>query len=276
VTASCPAALGSSLPPALPTHRRWAEACLRGAPTAPLHRPQLHGEPTLLLHEEQAVRGNSWFRQLDGELQRAVLAACSVRRVRSGAVLLRGNSPAQAWYGLAQGAVRISTPLDSGRRLTLSLLRPGQWFGDAAVFDSQPQVEAQACTDATLLWMPRTTLLSLMEQHRGLGMALAQLNCHRTRLLTAQLTAAVSMSLRQRLAHLLLHMSRRFGEPHAKGVRLWLKLSQRDLSDMLGVCRQRVNVCLKQMEREHMLATAQGHLLLQTEALSAMAANSAG
>ncbi len=252
----------------------WADLGRPTAPTAPLHRPQLHGEPTLLLHEERAVRNNSWFRGLDVDLQRALLAACSVRRVRAGTVLLRGAGSAPAWYGLAQGAVRTSTPLDSGRRLTLALLRPGQWFGDGAMLDQAPQLEAQACTEATLLWMPRACLLKLLEQHHGLGMALAQLNGYRTRLLTAQLTAAVSMSLRQRLAYLLLHMAEHFGEPQGQGVKLWLKLSQRDLSDMLGVCRQRVNVCLKQMEREQTLATIQGHLLLQPEALRAMTAHS--
>lgn len=239
--------------------------------TAPLHRPQLHGEPTLLMHEERAIRSNAWFRQLDSELQSALLAAASVRRVRAGATLLRSHAPAEIWYGLAHGAVRLSTSLESGRQLTLALVHPGQWFGDVSLLDAQPRWEAQACADSTLLWMPRATLTQLLAQHPSLGLALARLSSYRTRLITAQLTAALSMSLRQRLAYLLLHMGRRFGQPVADGVRVNLKLSQRDLSDMLGVCRQRVNVCLKQMEREQLLCSQHGHLVLQMEPLRTVA-----
>lgn len=248
----------------------WAACALREAPTAPLHRPQLQGEPTLLLHEERAIRMNSWFRQLDAVLQRAVLGACSVRRVRAGTVLLR-SGPVQAWYGVAQGVVKVSTPLETGRRLTVALLRPGQWFGEEAVFDPNAQLEAVAYTDVTLIWMPRTTLMTLVDQHARLGLALGQLTMHRTRWLTAQLASAVSMSLRQRLAHLLRLIGRDFGDLRPEGTRLWLRLSQRDLSDMLGVCRQRINVCLKQMEREQVLCTQNGHLILQMEALRAVA-----
>ena len=233
------------------------------AATAPPHRPPLQGEPTLWLHEEHAIRRNAWFAGLEPALQRVVLAACSVRRVRAGTVIERGHIPAQTWDGLAQGAVRLSAPMDSGRSLTLSLLGPGHWFGDGAVLDGSTLFEAQACTDVTLLWMPGATLRHLLTLHPMLGMALVQLHHRRTRLLTAQLTAAVSLSLRQRLAHLLLHMARRFGDVGPGGQRrLWVKLSQRDLSDMLGVSRQRLNMCFKQLEREQAVGVERGHLVL--------------
>lgn len=247
------------------------------AATAPPHRPPLQGEPTLLLHEEHAIRRNAWFASLEPGLQRVVLAACSVRRVRAGTVVERGHAPAQTWYGLAQGAVRLSAPMDSGRSFTFSLLGPGHWFGDGAVLDGRTLFEAQACTDITLLWMPGPTLRQLLASHPALGVALVQLNHQRTRLLTAQLTAAVSLSLRQRLAHVLLHMGRRFGDAWPGGRRrLWVKLSQRDLSDMLGVSRQRLNMCFKQLEREQAVGMAHGHLVLSPGDLARVAQGAAG
>ncbi|NDY91261.1 Crp/Fnr family transcriptional regulator [Ideonella livida] len=237
------------------------------APTGGYGRTAMRPEPALHLHEERAVVQNPWFQELGADLQRALMAACSVRRVRAGTTLLRSNLRAESWYGLALGVVRLSVPLDNGRHLTLSLVRPGEWFGDVSMLDERSPWEAEALTDVTLLWMPRAALLDLLERFPAFGLALARLNSTRTRQLTQLLAGAVSQPLRQRVAQLLVYVGKRFGVPHAAGTRVTLKLSQRDLADMLGVCRQRVNVCLKRMERESLVQVDDGHLVLQLTGL---------
>lgn len=247
-------------PSALPGTNHWVS-------NGPASRQPLRGEPTLYLHEERALRVNPWFSELAPDLQRALLGAASVRRVRAGTTLLRSSLRSESWYALAHGVVRMSVPLDTGRHLTLSLLRPGEWFGDVSMLDDAPPWEAEALSDSTLLWMPRAALLTLLEQHPSLGLALAKLNSQRTGQLTRLLASAVSQPLRQRVAQLLVHVGKRFGVAHPAGTRVTLKLSQRDLADMLGVCRQRVNVCLKRMERESLVCMDDGHLVVQLTAL---------
>lgn len=232
-------------------------------PSTSLHWPPLRPRGEMLMAEERAILQNTWFQGLRADVQQAVLGSASIRRVRAGTPLLRMHAQAEAWYGLARGAVRIGTPLETGRRLTLGLLKPGEWFGDVSVLDDGPPPwEAETCADSTLLWVPRGALLELLDQHPSLGVALARLNSQRARQFTQMLAGAVSQPLRQRVAGLLLDIARRFGDAQPEGQRVHLRLSQQDMADMLGVCRQRVNACLKQLEREDLFKLDEGHLLL--------------
>ena len=62
----------------------------------PLNLAAVAGSAKLSASEEQAVRGDAWFSSLVAELQHAILARATVRRLRAGVVLTRGSGSADA------------------------------------------------------------------------------------------------------------------------------------------------------------------------------------
>lgn len=255
-----------SLPP------QTADAAER--PVRPLNLAAVGGSAKLSVAEEQAVHAEAWFASLAPELQHAILARATVRRLRAGVVLTRGAGSADAWFGVAAGAVRLSTALASGKQVSFQLVEPGGWFGDIPLIDGMGQpCDAETCADSTILVLRKDDLLQLLARHPDLGLALARLNCRRARAMMGLFADAVSLPLENRLARQLLQLARRFGQRDTAGLRIALKLSQQDVADLLGASRQRVNAGLKKLERSGVLRVSAGRWEVRDlEALEALGA----
>jgi CRP/FNR family transcriptional regulator, cyclic AMP receptor protein len=243
-------------------------------PPRPLNLATVGGSAKLSVAEEHAVHGEAWFASLAPELQHAILARATVRRLRAGVVLTRGAGSADAWFGVAAGAVRLSTALASGKQVSFQLVEPGGWFGDIPLIDGMGQpCDAETCADSTILVLRKDDLLQLLVRHADLGLALARLNCRRARTMMGLFADAVSLPLENRLARQLLQLARRFGQRDSGGLRIALKLSQQDVADLLGASRQRVNAGLKKLERSGVLRVAGGRWEVRDlEALEALGA----
>jgi CRP/FNR family transcriptional regulator, cyclic AMP receptor protein len=225
----------------------------------PLNLATVAGHPKLSIAEEQAMHAEAWFASLAPELQHAILAQATVRKLRTGTVLTRGAGSADAWFGVAAGAVRLSTALASGKQVSFQLVEPGGWFGDIPLIDGLAQpCDAETCADSTILVLRKDDLLQLLAGHPALGLALARLNCRRARAMMDLFADAVSLPLESRLARQLLQLARRFGQREPGGLRIGLKLSQQDVADLLGASRQRVNAGLKKLERTGVLRVTAG------------------
>lgn len=243
----------------------------------PVELASVAGSARLTHAEEQAVRGDAWFAGLGTELQHAILARATVRRVRAGVVLTRGAGSAEAWYGVAAGAVRLSTALASGKQVSFQLVEPGGWFGDIPLIDGMGQpCDAETCAESTLLVLRKDDLQQLLARCADFGIALARLNCRRARTMMGLFADAVSLPLENRLARQLLQLARRFGRREGIGLRIGLKLSQQDVADLLGASRQRVNAGLKKLEREGVLLLSAGRwMVLDLATLEARAESAA-
>jgi CRP-like cAMP-binding protein len=57
-----------------------------------------------------------------------------------------------------------------------------------------------------------------------------------------------------RVAHRLVEMAERYGEPDGDGIRIGLTISQRELAGWVGSSREAVNKALQQLERQGFIA----------------------
>jgi CRP/FNR family cyclic AMP-dependent transcriptional regulator len=244
------------------------------APQPPVRTPMPDWRGQLSPDEERAVVDAPWFRGLPAELGQALLSVAGVRRVPSGRTMAAALGRAEAWFGIARGAVKLTSGTRTGRQVTFSLAGPGDWFGDVAVIDGESLThDAQTCMNTTLLVVSKPDLLALLRRQPLLGIALARINCHRAQEMMAMFTDAVSLSHEQRLIGHLLSLAKRFGVPRADGVRIALQMSQQDLANLLGASRQRINALLKKLERQSLLRVeSTGLVLLSPQGLEAAAA----
>ena len=245
--------------------------CLAAPPVARPALPDWRGQ--LTAEEERAVVEAPWFRGLPSELGQSLLSVAGVRRVPSGRTMAAALGRAEAWYGIAQGAVKLTSGTRSGRQVTLSLAGPGDWFGDVAVIDGGSLThDAQTCMNTTLLVVSKPDLLALLRRQPLLGIALARINCQRANDMMTMFTEAVSLSHEQRLIGHLLSLAKRFGSPRPDGVRIALHMSQQDFANLLGASRQRINALLKKLERQALLRVEPtGLVLLSPQGLQAAA-----
>src|SRR5215208_5155287 len=83
------------------------------------------------------LAANPFFAGLGEEAVDAVAALCVTRSLGREELLFQKGDAGDALYAVRRGQIRIATGTDSGRRLTLNLLGPGDVFGEVALLDGR-------------------------------------------------------------------------------------------------------------------------------------------
>jgi CRP-like cAMP-binding protein len=188
---------------------------------------------------------------------------------RNTPIYLPGD-PADKIYLLKRGLVKISHLTEEGKQITLAILHPGDVFGELAVIDASPRDHlAQVYEDAMICALSRNDFLSIMSSYPEVAFRITKLLGLRLRRLGNRVEKLLFKSAHARLAQTLLELSADYGVDDAAGTLLTLKLSQRELGNMVGLSRESVNLCLGDFKREG-LVEAQGRSLrlLDKEGLS--------
>jgi CRP/FNR family cyclic AMP-dependent transcriptional regulator len=207
--------------------------------------------PALTLAEQHNIDAGPWFSKLSLALRSAILERAAVRKHTDGALLSsRGDHP-EEWWGVAKGAVRVSSVSLSGKQVTLTYVEPGIWFGDISLFDGLPRThDASSHGDTTLLVVRKADFHELLSRHVELYEALLRLQCRRLRLMFDVVEDLNTRPLAARLAKQILLLARSYGIAQGEEIRIGLQLAQEDLAQLLGASRQRVNQELKSFERD--------------------------
>lgn len=212
-----------------------------------------------------------WFSHLPVSLQDSLLAAARVRRLPSGQLLFKRGDPPCGLYAVLEGSVRIGAVSEQGKEALLSLVEPPHWFGEICLFDGQPRThDAYAVGPCTLLHIPQTALLMLLDEHPAYWRQLALLMSHKLRLTFINLEQLSLMPAPARLAHRLLMIAEGYGEIDPP--RRVLQLPQEQLASMLSLSRQTTNQLLKDLQGQGILNLRYGEIeILDTERLRALA-----
>ncbi len=221
-----------------------------------------------------ALRGSKLFAALQPDELEAVLAQAVVRRMPRNAVLLRRGDASTGALVIVAGRVRVSLISEDGREVTLGVLGPGEVLGEMSMLDGE-EVSADVTTleECVLLAVERSRLLRLLRGSSDMCLRLMAVLCQRLRLSNAALEDMALLDLPARLGRLLQRLARDYGKPAAHGVRIEVRLSQKDLATLVGASREKVNRQLREWEEAGVLDKDAGRIVIRrAEALASPAA----
>ncbi|SEI16081.1 cAMP-binding domain of CRP or a regulatory subunit of cAMP-dependent protein kinases [Methylobacterium sp. 275MFSha3.1] len=214
---------------------------------------------------ERLLSARPFFGRLESDTRRAVAALCVTHSLARGETLFLKDDPADAFYAIRRGEIRITAGTGAGRRMTLNILGPGDIFGEIALFDGRPRsADAVAAEPAELFAVRRRNMLDLVGQHADLSMRVIELLCERLRFASARLEEAVLMPLPARIARRLLGLAEDFGSE--------IHISQDDIADFAGTTRETVNRQLQSWRRQGMLDLHRNRVVVRDPAALALAA----
>ncbi|WP_428487873.1 Crp/Fnr family transcriptional regulator [Rhodopila sp.] len=218
----------------------------------------------------QALTRTQIFRSLDPALIDAVLARASVRRIARNDVIRRRGDAGTGMVIIVSGRVRIGLISADGREVTLTMLGPGEALGEMTLLDGgECSADATAQEDCVLLIIERTQFLRLLRSNNDLCLHLLSVLFERLRHTNAALEDMALLDLPTRLGRLLLRLSGNYGVAGSRGSRIEVKLSQKDLSNLAGASREKVNRQLRQWEADGVIGKENGRLLImRPEALA--------
>lgn len=165
----------------------------------------------------------------------------SARQARRGQVVFRQGDPAEGFYGIRSGRVKLYRLGRGGRQQVLHFFGAGDVFGEAAVFTGSTfPAFAEALADTRLIYIPREPFIEALSEDPQLALnMLATLSRYLRQF--ARLIEELSLrDVSMRLARYLVELAER--EPAGEGPpQVRLEVSRTELAAHLGTVSETVS-----------------------------------
>jgi CRP-like cAMP-binding protein len=170
---------------------------------------------------------------------------------------------------ISTGKIKIGRTAEDGRSNLLSLLGPGEMFGELSLFDPGPRsATATAVTDSRLFALSNQSLRPWLQHRPEVGLALLRQLSRRLRRSTAVVSDLIFHDTPGRVAKVLLDLSDRFGVAVDDGVYVAHDLTQEELAQLAGASRETINKVLADFAcRGWLRPAARAVVLLDVERL---------
>ncbi|WP_108858944.1 Crp/Fnr family transcriptional regulator [Ruegeria sp. Alg231-54] len=203
---------------------------------------------------------NSGFLSEASDRLRAMLSALATEiSLDQGQVLFEQGDEGDALYVISEGTLEVSFLAMSGRKLSLTLMKPGEVFGEIALFDSGPRTATIAAAEpSSVLRVRRRDVMDQIRQHPDLAVDMIRLAGLRMRWMGSQLNEQVFLPMPIRLARKLLHLSALQDDPAMR-----ITLSQSELAEFVGATREAVSKTISTWKRDNVVEASRGGLMIQ-------------
>lgn len=195
--------------------------------------------------DESVVRNAPLFSALDDESATALRASMTVVRVMKGDTLFKEGDDGDRLYVVVDGKLKLGTSSGDGRENLLSILGPGEMFGELSLFDPGPRTAtATAVTDTKLLALANDQVIGLVTRHPQVSLQLLGRLAQRLRRTNEVLADLVFSDVPGRVAKALIDLGTRFGVQKDDGLHVNHDLTQEELAQLVGASRETVNKAL--------------------------------
>ena len=185
------------------------------------------------------------FAALDEETAGRLMDSMTPRQLARGEVVFHEGHPGDSLYVITAGKVKLARTSTDGRENLLSILGPGEMFGELSLFDPGPRLTtAYVVSDAEFISLGNNALRDFLGDHPAVAMQMLAGLAHRLRKTNEGLSDLVFTDVPGRVAKALLDLSDRFGRRTDGGLLVAHELTQEELAQLVGASRETVNKAL--------------------------------
>jgi CRP/FNR family transcriptional regulator, cyclic AMP receptor protein len=200
-------------------------------------------------------------RQLAPFLERSVQ-----RRYAAGQIIQLRGEPAQGCWLIESGRVRLGQFSESGKFVALSLIGPGESWGELAVLRRAPRVIDAIAADPTLLrWVDAAQFEAVLARHPEAMRSLLGLLGDQLQVSLESLISARGDPAGPRIAQLLSTLTQ--SDPQ-------LRMTHQDLAELGGLSRMTIHTWLKRWEQAGWITIGYGRIKILNSAALRNWANS--
>jgi CRP/FNR family transcriptional regulator, cyclic AMP receptor protein len=202
----------------------------------------------------EPLRASHLFCSLDDDALVRLALCAARRRYRADEVIFHAGDPGDRLHVIDRGRVRIAIQSADGREGTLSILGPGEAFGELALLDGDPRSATAITMEASeTVTLDRVAFEALLDADRSMRRAVHAGLGRWLRRLTEQVADLHFLDVRGRVAATLVRLARETAPASERMVEL-PALTQSDLASLVASTRQRVNQTLADLVRDGLIS----------------------
>jgi len=191
------------------------------------------------------------FYGLSSEAMDNLVQATSRKSYPKDTTLVEENETGETLYMIVTGKVKVTNIGPDGKEVILSVLGPGEFFGEMSLLDDEPR-------SATVVTMEKTEMISLrrkeffylLENNKEILAKLLSTISGRLRHANAQIRSLALLDVLGRIARLFLDLAAKEGRKLLDGSVVFRRPTHQEIASMVGTSRETVSRMIGDLSRE--------------------------
>lgn len=208
------------------------------------------------------------FAELDDRELAAIAAVAKTRHYAKDDVVFHADESGDVFCLIREGQVKVTMISPEGKEIILSLLAPGDFFGEMALLDDEPRsatVVATESLDLVTIW--RSDFLQILQENFSITRkVLAELS-RRLRTASNRIESLATMDVYGRLARFFLELAQDSGKSLDNGYVAVTRPTHQSIANMIGTSRETVSRLIHDLMRQNLLLSEGKTIYLRKTAL---------
>jgi CRP-like cAMP-binding protein len=218
------------------------------------------------MDERELLRTVPIFSELTDADVTSLARLSSRRHYPKDTVVFFENEEGDFFFMIVGGRIKVTILGDDGREVILSILGPGDFFGEMALLDNEPRsATAIAVEDSELLSLHRHDFQTVLADNRSIMAALIKILTARIRRANHQISTLALLDVYGRVARVIVDMARDEGRRLKDGRIAFRRATHQEIANRIGTTRETVTRMLKDLERQGMIHVEGREIVVQPD-----------
>ena len=216
-------------------------------------------------HKLQRIKRVDLFSGLSAdELALVTSMSHAVYKAR-GAIIYMKEDPADCFYVIDRGRVKISLLSFHAKEIILEIVEPGGIFGELALVDDSPHETMAEALDKVLLYViSKQNFKGIMASHPELALRVAKNVGLRFRKIERRVADLLNKDVSARITDLLVEIATTHSNGEKAPEEILVHLKQQDIAGLIGACRQAATEALNNMEKMGWIKLGRGFISIRS------------
>lgn len=210
----------------------------------------------------------SLFEELDDRELASIAAVAKPRRYAKDDVVFHADESGDVFCLIKEGQVKITMISPEGKEIILSMLGPGEFFGEMALLDDEPRsatVIAMEPLELVTIW--RADFLQILAENFSISKKLLATLSRRLRTASNRIESLATMDVYGRLARFFLDLAREHGKVLDNGYVSVTRPTHQAIANMIGTSRETVSRLIHDLMKQNLLLSEGKTIYLRKTAL---------
>jgi CRP/FNR family cyclic AMP-dependent transcriptional regulator len=208
------------------------------------------------------------FSDLDERELQSIAAVAKTRRYAKDDVIFHADESGDVFCLIREGQVKITMISPEGKEIILSLLGPGDFFGEMALLDDEPRSATVVATEPLeLVTIWRSDFLQILAENFDITKKVLGELSKRLRSASSRIESLATMDVYGRLARFFLDLARDSGKVLDNGYVAVTRPTHQAIANMIGTSRETVSRLIHDLMRQNLLLSEGKTIYLRKTAI---------
>jgi CRP/FNR family transcriptional regulator, cyclic AMP receptor protein len=208
------------------------------------------------------------FADLDDRELTAIAAVAKTRRYAKDDVIFHADESGDVFCLIREGQVKVTMISPEGKEIILSILGPGDFFGEMALLDDEPRSATVVATEnLELITIWRSDFLQILAENFDITRKVLAEISQRLRHASNRIESLATMDVYGRLARFFLDLAKEQGKVLENGYVAVTRPTHQAIANMIGTSRETVSRLIHDLMRQNLLLSEGKTIYLRKTAL---------